>query len=86
MAAELPGLLTAHDMAALTGKSAKVWWKAAREGTSPVPVVRLGRDVLWPRGPVLAMLRGEPVDLEAVPVPDETLSTRSPELTGRTSK
>jgi predicted DNA-binding transcriptional regulator AlpA len=62
VSAELPGLLTAHDMAILTGKSAKVWWRAAREGTSPVPVVRLGRDVLWPRDAVMAMLRGGPVD------------------------
>ncbi len=52
----LPTALSTAEAAQLLGVPVAHLWKLAREGTAPVPVMRLGRTLRWPTRPILEAL------------------------------
>jgi excisionase family DNA binding protein len=52
----LPPALTTAEAAQLLGVAVPHLWKLAREGSAPVPVLRLGRSLRWPTRPILEVL------------------------------
>jgi excisionase family DNA binding protein len=63
----LPPALTTAEAAKLLGVPVAHLWKLAREGSAPVPVLRLGRSLRWPTRPILEALglaHGDAVDDE----------------------
>jgi excisionase family DNA binding protein len=54
--AALPPALTTAEAAELLGVPVAHLWKLAREGSAPVPVLRLGRSLRWPTRPILKAL------------------------------
>lgn len=57
--------MTADELAAALGVSPWAVYQAVRQGTCPVPAIRLGRRILFPRGAVEAVLG--PLDDEPRP-------------------
>ncbi len=54
--ADLPAVLMTNEAASLLGVSIDHLWALAREGTSPVEPLRLGRSYRWPTAPLLTLL------------------------------
>lgn len=53
----LPPALSTDEAARLLGVTREHLWKCAREGTAPVPFLRLGkRQLRWPTAPILRVL------------------------------
>jgi excisionase family DNA binding protein len=54
-----PEVMTAAEVAELTGRSRRNVYQLAREDRLPFPVLRIGRSVVFPRAAVEAWLSGE---------------------------
>jgi excisionase family DNA binding protein len=52
-------LMTAAELALLTGRSRRNIYQLAREDRLPFPVLRIGRSVVFPRAAVNTWLSGE---------------------------
>lgn len=51
-----PGTLGAEDVATLWDISERTVYQSAREGTCPIPPLKIGRSLRWPAVPVLRQL------------------------------
>lgn len=55
----MSAIYTAEECAALFGVSTWAWYRSVREGTCPVPPIRIGRRLVWAKASVDDLLGKE---------------------------